>query len=140
MALARNRLPAGDLVSPLSLLGKAESERGNHAYAHALLNEAVQTMRALNRPTGAYLEMASTLALLALLRGDSEGFARLRGAHDAHRETDYRSILLTKVQEQDELHIAKARAALGDAAYEATYAEGRAMSLEQAIDYALQAT
>jgi predicted ATPase len=33
-----------------------------------------------------------------------------------------------------------ARAALGDEAYEAAYAEGRAMTLEQAISYALQIT
>ena len=37
-------------------------------------------------------------------------------------------------------YIAKARAALGDEAYEAAYAKGRAMTLEHAIDYALQAT
>ncbi len=138
VALARNRLPAGDLVNPLELLSKAESERGNHAYAQTLLSEAVQTMRLLNRPSGAYLGIAKTLSLLALARGDAGGFVRLRGANDAHRETDYRSILLTKVQDQDELHIAKARAALGDAAYEAAYAEGCAMPLDQAIEYALQ--
>ena len=35
-------------------------------------------------------------------------------------------------------YIAKARAALGDEAYEAAYAEGRAMSVEQAVAYALE--
>jgi len=34
-------------------------------------------------------------------------------------------------------YITKARAALGDAAYEAAYAEGRAMTPEQAVKYAL---
>jgi hypothetical protein len=34
-------------------------------------------------------------------------------------------------------YIEKARAALGDAAYEAALAEGRAMSVEQAVAYAL---
>jgi hypothetical protein len=34
-------------------------------------------------------------------------------------------------------HIAKARAALGDAAYEAIYAEGRATTLEQVVEHVL---
>jgi hypothetical protein len=34
-------------------------------------------------------------------------------------------------------YIAKARIALGEEAYATAYAEGRAMTLEQAIDYAL---
>ena len=34
-------------------------------------------------------------------------------------------------------YLAKARAALGEAAYAAAYAEGRAMTVEQAIAYAL---
>ena len=34
-------------------------------------------------------------------------------------------------------YIARARAALGDAAYDAALAEGRAMTVEQAVAYAL---
>lgn len=137
VALARNRLPAGDLINPLGLLAKAESARGNHAYAHTLIGEAVQIMHSLNRPGGAYLGLLETMAVLALARGDAGCYARLRGSHDAHQDAKVRSILTTKVEESDMPHIAKARAALGDDAYEAAYAEGRALSLKQAIEFAL---
>jgi predicted ATPase len=58
--------------------------------------------------------------------------AQLREWGDEPRGEIYRRDL--------EPYHAQARAALGDEAYEAAYAEGRAVTLEQALDYALNET
>jgi hypothetical protein len=44
------------------------------------------------------------------------------------------------LREESERASARAREALGDAAFAAAWEEGRAMSMEQAITYALEAT
>jgi hypothetical protein len=69
-------------------------------------------------------------------QGQSERAARLFGALEAHRETVGAPPVAA---ERAEYHrsVAGARTALGEEAFAAAWAEGRAMTLEQATAYAL---
>jgi hypothetical protein len=75
-------------------------------------------------------------AYLALALGTMGRAARLRGAAETRREASSVPLSPTE-QATDEIDIATIRAALGEAAFEAAWAEGRAMTLEQAVAYAL---
>jgi DNA-binding NarL/FixJ family response regulator len=71
--------------------------------------------------------------------GDLAGAARLWGASDAMGETyatTLSDMLCSATNYQDRLDAARAR--LGDEAFAAARAEGRSMSAEQAVSYALQ--
>ena len=77
------------------------------------------------------------LAGAAVLAGNYERAARLFGATVAMRDTSgivEATRTFRDLYERDE---AEARAALGDEAFAAAWAEGRAMTLEQAVAYAL---
>ena len=138
VVIARNRLPDRDLIHPLILLGKAENERRDPVQAQAYLSEAVRIIRSLNWPAWphlawphAHIDYLDAFAVIAIVRGSAEASARLWGASDAQ-----------SLQQEDNLrgfvpYRALARESLSDAAYAAAYAEGRAMTLEQTIDYAL---
>jgi hypothetical protein len=78
------------------------------------------------------------LAAVACARGHHEYAARMTGAADALREMlGYRPL----VEERSDRNrcIATARVGLGEAAFAAAWAEGRAMTLERAIEDALAA-
>jgi tetratricopeptide (TPR) repeat protein len=116
------------------LAGVAEAE-GDHATARSVLKESLRARLEVGSKdeTAAYLEMA---AEFSAAEGDARGSARLFGAAEALREE-----LGTPVPPPDraeyERAVAAARAALGDEAFAAAWAEGRAMSWQQAIAYAL---
>jgi ATP/maltotriose-dependent transcriptional regulator MalT len=76
------------------------------------------------------------LAGLAGAQRRAEQAARLHGAERALRET-VGAVVLGDV-DRYERDLARARAALGEAGFAAAAAEGRAMTLEQAIAYALE--
>jgi predicted ATPase len=79
------------------------------------------------------------LSCTAAAQGDHVFAAQLLGMSEALRSE--RDDLWWEKDERDfEPYHAKSRAALGDEAYEAAYAEGRAMSLERAIELALAST
>ena len=68
----------------------------------------------------------------------SERAIRLLGAGEAFCETIGAHPPVAVAQEYERT-VAEGRAALGDAAFAAAWAEGRAMSLELAVEYALLA-
>ena len=76
------------------------------------------------------------LAGAACLAGDHERAARLFGAVAALRESDGSREIpgWRTINERDE---AAARTSLGDEAFAAAWTEGRTLSLEQAVAYAL---
>jgi hypothetical protein len=83
--------------------------------------------------------MADSLEQLAMVAGvaqDSERAARLFGAATAQREAE--QVPLPTVERTDiEAAVAPARAALGEEAWAAAFAAGRALSLEEAAAEAL---
>ena len=93
----------------------------------------------LSRDLGARGNLAvgfESLAWIARVDGDHGRAVRLLGAADALRRALGRPITreLRKGRDEDR---AVARAALGQDAFETAWAEGRAMTLEQAVAYAL---
>jgi predicted ATPase len=137
ITLAHDQLPLSDLVQPLIVRSKVEAELGHYKNAEALRGEAMQIMRQLDWPARAYLELLSSCAVAATLQGNMASAVRLWGVADVSWSNTMTTHLPQDTWEYAP-YLAKTRAALGEAAYEAAYAEGRAMPLEQAIEYALQ--
>jgi hypothetical protein len=73
---------------------------------------------------------------VARVDGTPDRAARLLGAAQALRDTIRRRFSAGQARELD-AEVALLRAALGGPAFAAAWAEGRAMSLEQAVAYAL---
>jgi non-specific serine/threonine protein kinase len=93
-----------------------------------------------NRDLGALGNVATdfeSLAWLARVAGDHLRAVRILGAADALRESIRRPIQAEVRRERDE-DLSLTREALGDAAFETAFAEGRALTLERAIAYALE--
>jgi predicted ATPase/DNA-binding CsgD family transcriptional regulator len=119
------------LADSLVVLARVMTHQGNDARARALYEESLATARR----TGNRLIMASVLEGLAEMvaaQGKSAWAARLWGAAEALRET--MGTPLPPMYHADyERSIADARARLGEKAFATAWAEGRAMSPEQAF-------
>ncbi len=110
------------------LLGDLERAAGLYRESLALFGEAGDKRVAT--------ECIEGLALIASAQGNAERAARLFGVAEAARETF--GITMPRQERGDhERRGATTREGLGDAAFAAAWAEGRAMTLEQAIEYAL---
>ncbi len=122
------------------------------AYALRLTGHAVRLLGDLERAAGLYWESLAILgeagdkwvttecieglAIIASAQGNPERAARLFGVAEAARETF--GITMPRPERGDhERFGATTRERLGDAAFATAWAEGRAMTLEQAIEYAL---
>jgi non-specific serine/threonine protein kinase len=80
------------------------------------------------------------LAAVATHRGQARRAARLYGATEKLRETSGFSLSALASSEYDyEGYVATVRASLDERAFEAAWNEGRSLSLEEAIEYALGA-
>jgi tetratricopeptide (TPR) repeat protein len=75
-------------------------------------------------------------ANLAMAQGQATRAVRLLGAADAAREIAGSPLPPSEREEQDQI-IAEARSTLEENAFNMAWAEGQAMSLEQAVEYAL---
>ena len=114
----------------IAALGMGEQERATEAFERALL---------AGRDTGAkprVIESLEGMAGLAGAAGRADRAARLWGAAEAAREAD--GIALSPGERAlHEPHLDSARSRLGETAWEEALAKGRAMSLEEAADYAV---
>jgi tetratricopeptide (TPR) repeat protein len=105
-------------------------EAGETTSARPLLEESLALFRRLDHKFQFWRALGS-LARLAVAEGQFERGARLSGAVDALREA------IGRPERGPGVWDAAARAALCEEAFAAAWAEGRAMSLEEAIQYAL---
>lgn len=119
----------------LSDLGKILLNQGAREEAARLQKESL----ALRTEFGAKFGIAECLeriATIAGVKGASERAAQLVAAADAIRESI--GVPLPPTERPDhERTIAVAASALGETSYARAWSEGRSMTLEQAIDYAL---
>lgn len=133
LAFTRERLAPLDVWLPILLTAKSLNDVGNHGRAQLLLSELATLLNATYGATrGYYGHLFDAAACTASGQGDARRAAQLFGAADA----EMAAVNERRFQNNDiEIapYIAKARAALGDEAY----AEGRAMTLERAIEVAL---
>ena len=138
LALCRELGDMRDIAMSLFTLGMIELIRGDLDRGAATLEEGARITRELkDRPGIAYHAWA--LGEVNALRGRPVRAARLWGAAEALREQMGMSLSqFDLAQSRYEQGLADVRSALSEASFEAAWAEGRAMSSEQAIDYALE--
>ncbi len=118
----------------LHSLGRLAQDQGDRARAAAHLKESL----ILRKKTGAKRGIAESLEAVAGMTTQAEQAARLFGMAEALRESI--GAPLPPVERADyDRSAAAVRAALGEAAFAAAWAEGRATKLEQAIGAALEA-
>jgi hypothetical protein len=77
------------------------------------------------------------LAWVVSMQGDYGRATRLFGAAEAQRET-FGAPMPPAARTEHDRKVAAARAQLSEEAFVAAYAEGRAMTMEQAVGYALE--
>jgi predicted ATPase/class 3 adenylate cyclase/Tfp pilus assembly protein PilF len=124
------------IATALSYLAGVAERQGEYAAARSLHQEGLSLQRELGYKRG----IVFTLRLLGHLahhEGASERAARLMGAAEALREALGIIVVPNDRAEYDRI-VESARARLGEATFASAWAEGRAMSPEQAIALALE--
>jgi len=137
LAFANELGSTGVELTPVAFvnLGLARLGLGAHEQARGSFKEALLTSQHLGRKQQ-IIESLEGMASLAGALGEATRAAHLRGAAEAAREVI--SFALSPGERAlHEPYLAAARSALGEAGWEEALAEGRAMSLEEAAEYAL---
>jgi predicted ATPase/DNA-binding CsgD family transcriptional regulator len=120
-----------------AILARAAKTEGDHDQAEDLAHSALR-VQAEHRFVLDVVDTVETLAGLAAVRESFAEAARLFGAAEALRdETGYRRHPGWRATCNAE--VALARTALGDEAFEASFAEGRSLSMDDAVAYASRA-
>jgi non-specific serine/threonine protein kinase len=135
VAICRHWGDASRLFHALGGMGHLERDDGNYSRARALYQESLVLRRKAEDQTAT----AQSLEDLAVLAGREQQFERairLLGASEAFCETFGAQTPVAMAREYERT-VAEGRAALREAAFAAAWAEGRAMSLDQAVEYAL---
>ncbi len=135
LSILRELGAASDIPATLHNLAYVCLYQGDIGRAHALFYESLEAQRAQDNREGV-LEGLLGFAALASTTGLAAESARLYAAAVANGRGDSASLwALEKIEYEH--YIGLARAKLIDADFEAEQAKGRALSMEQAIEYAL---
>ena len=120
----------------LDNLGGVAYDLGAYAEARAFFEESLDLFRQIgDRRGSAYL--LEGLAAVTVAEGDAVAGARLWGAANALR--DQTGALLSPQEcVQQETRLGRARQALSEKAFAVAFAEGRALTWEQAVEEALK--
>jgi tetratricopeptide (TPR) repeat protein len=135
LALRREQGYKRGVAASLSILGNVVRRRGDRKRAAAFLTESMGLCRELGDKEG-IVKSLEGLAGVAAAQRQHERAARLFGAAQAARESIGGPLPPPEQSDHDQ-HVALTHAGLGNIAFAATWAEGRAMTLEQIIEYAL---
>ena len=137
LALSRELGDHWNTAFSLYILGMIELQRGDLERGEALIEECVPIGRELDY-SFLLAHVLLGLGLVAALRGRPVRAARLWGAAEPLRERLGLALshfeLVTFGYERD---LAAVRSALSESTFDAAWAEGRAMSPEQAFEYTL---
>jgi predicted ATPase/DNA-binding SARP family transcriptional activator len=136
MPLCREMGDSEHLIHALGAMGHLARDEGDTARARLWYEESL----ALRRKMGNQLALAQSLEDFAVLAGreqQAERAVRLLGAAEAFCETLGARIPTADATDYERT-VAEGRTALGEAAFARAWAEGRALSLEQAISLALE--
>ncbi len=124
------------IASSLANLGKLALLRQDYAAAESSFRESL-ALRQRSGDRAGMLSPLSGLAETAMLRGDAVRSARLYSACEAlHQELAFP--MTPEDRKKHDQHVAALREQLDQADFEATWAMGRSMSIDQALAYALQ--
>jgi len=139
LALFRELGDIRSVAQCLPSIGMVVLAEGDSERAAALFEEGLLLQRELKYKTAIVYDLMGMVAV-AEVRGQPARVAKLFGASEALREEIGLSITpLADARYDYEAYLATARAGLGEAAFDAAFSEGQAMSPEQAIEYALSA-
>jgi len=135
LALSRERGDERGVAMELLNLGAVEKNLGNLSRAEDLLREGIPLMRTVGDDG---LTVAGLVVMAGVLAEGAEPArgARLLGAVDSLMEAS-EQVLDPDDQAEYEQAVASARAALGVAEFDAARGEGKTISLESAVAYAL---
>jgi len=138
LAIRRELRDSGGIAYSLSGLGDVALEQGDYSAAGAFVKDALCIRRELGDKMG-ILELLEKQAAVIGAIGNTLHAAHVGGAAERLREE--MGFLLTPDERlRHDRHMAAACAALGDdAAFSRAWQEGRALSLEQAIEISLEA-
>jgi ATP/maltotriose-dependent transcriptional regulator MalT len=116
-------------------VGELFRRQGNYQQAVTHFQQSLTLRQEQNNSSGMPFNLEA-LAITAAEQGQSEGSARLWGAAEALREVTH-AALPPSYQADYAPYLEAAAAALGEEAFAAAWAEGRALTLEQAIALAM---
>jgi predicted ATPase/transcriptional regulator with XRE-family HTH domain len=117
------------------LLGRLAYRQGDWASAKAHFNDALTLFS--GKRLGEIDAVLATLGILACAQGYAEKAARLFGAV-SDRYSAFEGLLSSRERRDYEQGLTTARQSLGEAAFQAAWANGQAMTREQAVAYALE--
>jgi predicted ATPase/class 3 adenylate cyclase len=126
----------GIASSPLGSLGSVARDQGDDAAARVLFTESLALHRELGHRLGIVKDLEG-LAALAVAQAQPERAARLLGAAEALREV-IGAPLPPADRAGHDRSVPAVRTALGEQAFATAWAEGRAMSLDEAVAFALE--
>jgi DNA-binding CsgD family transcriptional regulator len=124
----------GALALALRNLGIGAFREGDHEEAVARLAESLTVLQETGNPL--YMQNLELLAAAVSMQGDHRRAALLLGAAEALRQAVGAFVLPLYRAEYDR-GVAATRAGLTEATFNAAWLEGRAMTPEQAVEYAL---
>jgi non-specific serine/threonine protein kinase len=113
-----------------------EQQLGNHPRAVELYHQSILAWQELGHRVSLAHEF-ECLAFIALVQSQFERAARLLGVAESIRERLNSPMIVTERVEYDQ-NISTLRAQMEQSDFATAWAEGRAMTLEQAIEFALQ--
>ena len=136
LALHRDRGNPLNEAFPLRDLGVIRLHQGDLEAADALISEAVPLFELSGNP-GGLIRCLEGFAQVVAARGRWTRSACIFGA--AERQREMRGLPLPPVDRVDYDAVPSVHAAMGEEAFTRAWMEGRAMTLDQAVEYALEA-
>ena len=136
LAMFRELEAKTDIAQSLNNLGLVDQDQGDYVSAKIQHEQSLIMFRTLGDKKGISVSMEA-FARLAATEGQSIRAARLWGAAEVLR-AEIRSPMPPNKRLGFERNTTEAREAVGEEMFEAAWAQGRSMSLEQAIEYALK--
>ncbi|MFA0732356.1 MAG: hypothetical protein RJAPGHWK_002247 [Candidatus Fervidibacter sp.] len=136
LALFRELGNQWGVANVLNNLGVVVRAQGDYGRARVLLEESLMLFRELGSQWG-IANALEELAKLAGVKGQRERAVRLLGAAESSREAIGAPMYLPERLDYEQI-MTELRSTLGDEAFAVAWEEGRTMTLEQAIAYALE--
>ena len=136
LAIMRDLGDVRNIARSLVSLGWLAIDRQDHAGARGLLAESLAIARELGDAMVA-ADGLEIFAYLALAVGSMDRAARLQGAAEVLRETIGVPLSPSERAGYD-VDVAAVRSAMGEPKFAAAWADGREMTVEQAVAYALE--
>ncbi|MEP6988570.1 MAG: response regulator transcription factor, partial [Chloroflexota bacterium] len=126
------------VAHPLEMLAEVERVQGHLAQSRALFQETLRLEQELGIRDNLAIFALAGIASIAAAQGKQDWAARLLGAVNVALESGSYNTRIATLVDMFDTALAAVRPQLGDEAFNAAWAVGNSMSLEQAIKEALQ--